>query len=217
MRHHLSEDGVASKYAVLRGTFSCLEGRSWQSEPRHSGSCYCLSWPPANRRPPWSRRLPRWQATGTANLHEPHQGASNPGHREGTCPGSPAQYGWHFVLGPDTDFVTITATFQDAGQVSSSGPFNQPTSMHAYLYTSGPDTLLNATAQVNGPSTRFVLSTCARGHRQRPRLRPLRRKVAGRPLRRTVAGRPLTVDGGGRPRRRTVADDHDGGRWRDDH
>ncbi len=97
--------------------------------------------------------------TQNATLHAPHVGATNPGFEEGECPTPPgdATWGWHFVLpGNDTTFVSISATFASAGVVTDF--ISVPTGKHAYVFTPGPDTLLSATAVVEGPETTFVLS-----------------------------------------------------------
>jgi hypothetical protein len=79
---------------------------------------------------------------------------------------SPPQYGWHFVLpGNDPTFVSLTAHFADAGDVTLPGPdggFVQ-SGKGAVIYTSTDDTLTGATAEINGTTTQgyFVLSdTC---------------------------------------------------------
>lgn len=93
--------------------------------------------------------------TNSAYLHVPHQGANNPGFTEGDCPS--VGYGWHFVLpGNDSAFVTITAQFDHAGTVTAFESY--PTNKHGYLYTPGPDTLIEAEATVTGTAQRFVLS-----------------------------------------------------------
>ena len=102
-----------------------------------------------------SRPASTTSSSGSASLHSPHQGASNPGFTEGDCPS--VGYGWHFVLpGNDSAFVTITARFDHAGTVTDFESY--PTSKHGYIYTPGPDTLLGAEATVTGTAERFVLS-----------------------------------------------------------
>jgi hypothetical protein len=94
-----------------------------------------------------------------ATLHPAHVGATNPGFSEGECPAPPgsATWGWHFVLsGADDAFVSISATFQNAGVITDF--ISEPTAKHAYVYTPGPDTLLGATAVVEGTDTVFNLS-----------------------------------------------------------
>jgi hypothetical protein len=108
-------------------------------------------------------------ATTTASLHTPHVGATNPGFQEGTCPEPPgeATWGWHFVLpGSSTEFVSIAATFEHAGTVTAF--VSHPTAKHAYVYTPGPDTLLGATATVDGPATTFNLSHVCPGVQEPP-------------------------------------------------
>lgn len=85
--------------------------------------------------------------TTTATVKGAHIGATNPGFTaEQTCPYE--GWGWHFVLpGNQWEFVAITATFANAGAVSSPVVFH-PTAKHAYLWTPGPDTLVGATATV---------------------------------------------------------------------
>ena len=95
-----------------------------------------------------------------AHLKGAHVGAMNPGFQTGTCPDNPFNdntFGWHFVLpGNSTTFVTLSATFQNAGTITQFLSF--PTGKHAYVWTPGPDTLLGATATVDGPQTEFNLS-----------------------------------------------------------
>ena len=94
-----------------------------------------------------------------ASLKAVHVGSTNPGFSEGDCPSE--GWGWHFVLpGNSSDFVFVKATFQNEGVVTSF--VSAPTGKHAYVYTSGPDTLLAAEAQVTGTEDEFVLShVCA--------------------------------------------------------
>jgi Domain of unknown function (DUF5979) len=95
-----------------------------------------------------------------ANLKAAHVGAMNPGFQTGTCPDNPFNddtFGWHFILpGNSTTFVTLSATFQNAGTITQF--VSVPTGKHAYVWTPGPDTLLGATATVEGPQTVFNLS-----------------------------------------------------------
>ena len=86
---------------------------------------------------------------------------------EGDCPGSPAMWGWHFILtGGEAQFAQLTTTFQTAGTITTTS-FGPPDAKHAYVYTATDDTLLSASALVNGgdPSkVRLVLShTCDGG------------------------------------------------------
>lgn len=96
----------------------------------------------------------------TATLKDEHKGATNPGFEAGTCPANPqgtGDWGWHFVLqGSDTDFNSISAQFQNAGTITDF--VSTPTAKHAYVFTPGPDTLIDATAEVTGPDTEFNLS-----------------------------------------------------------
>jgi hypothetical protein len=85
---------------------------------------------------------------------------------KGDCPGSPAQWGWHFVLPTNDDaWVSLTATFQTAGTLTL-GPSDFPSpTKHAYLYTPTDDTLLSASGTATGgDDTTFNLShVCAGG------------------------------------------------------
>jgi hypothetical protein len=103
--------------------------------------------------------------TTTANLKEEHKGSTNPGFETGSCPVNPngtGDWGWHFILpGNDTDFVSVSAQFQNAGTVTDF--VSDPTPKHAYVFTPGPDTLLDASAQVSGPQTEFILSHVCTG------------------------------------------------------
>jgi hypothetical protein len=78
----------------------------------------------------------------------------------------PGQYGWHFVLpGQDPVFVSLTAHFATAGDVSLPGPdgaFVQD-GKGAVVWTATDDTLTGAEAVIDGETTQgyFVLSdTC---------------------------------------------------------
>lgn len=83
----------------------------------------------------------------------------------GDCPGSPAQFGWHFVVpGEGGEFVSLTVQFQEAGTITTT-TFGPPTAKHAYVYTPTADTLLSGTATITGGDAEFfVLShTCTGG------------------------------------------------------
>jgi hypothetical protein len=103
-----------------------------------------------------------------ATLHGAHVGATNPGFSTGTCPSSASgSWGWHFVLpDDDTTFVSISATFLHEGIVTSF--ISQPTGKHAYVYTHQADTLLGATAMVDGSETSFNLSHVCAGVDETP-------------------------------------------------
>ena len=98
-----------------------------------------------------------------ATLHDAHVGATNPGFSTGTCPSSASgSWGWHFVLPEDdTTFVSIRVTFLHEGVVTSF--ISHPTGKHAYVYTHQADTLLGASAMVDGSQTRFNLSHVCTG------------------------------------------------------
>jgi hypothetical protein len=100
------------------------------------------------------------EAVQEAHLKDAHVGATNPGFETGECPDNPFNdntWGWHFVLqGNSTTFVTLSATFQNAGTITQF--LSHPDAKHAYVWTPGPDTLLGATATVDGPDTEFNLS-----------------------------------------------------------
>jgi hypothetical protein len=84
---------------------------------------------------------------------------------KGDCPGSPAEWGWHFVLpGSDASFVTLTTTFENAGEIVTT-TFGPPTDQHAYVYTPTDDTLVSATAEVTGGDVTFfnLSHVCAGG------------------------------------------------------
>jgi hypothetical protein len=69
---------------------------------------------------------------------------------KGDCTGSPAQWGWHFVLpSNDSSFVTLTTTFENAGTIVTT-VFGPPSAQHAYVYTATDDTLQSASAEVSG-------------------------------------------------------------------
>jgi hypothetical protein len=106
---------------------------------------------------------PASAVTTIATLNPAHVGATNPGFESGDCDVLPdGSWGWHFVLpGNETTFVTLTVTFENAGVITEFVSF--PTGKHAYVATPGPDTLLSATATVDGPETQFNLSHVCTG------------------------------------------------------
>jgi LPXTG-motif cell wall-anchored protein len=111
---------------------------------------------------------PNWDPADNAFLHEAHKGSSNPGFKTGDCPARPegaaGDWGWHFVLpGNTSDFITIDVDFQNDGFTQHIAFVADPDGKHAYVYTSGPDTLLDARAHVSGTETEFVLSHVCTG------------------------------------------------------
>lgn len=66
--------------------------------------------------------------------------------------------------GTSTSFVAVKATFQNAGVVTTFT--SSPTPKHAYVSTSGPNTLVSAVAQVNGTQLVFNLSHVCTGPNQ---------------------------------------------------
>jgi hypothetical protein len=87
---------------------------------------------------------------------------------------TPPLYGWHFVLpGGTATFVSLTAHFTTAGDVTIPGPaggFVQD-GKGAVIYTATDDTLTGATATIEGttPQDEFVLShTCLPAASQTP-------------------------------------------------
>jgi len=111
---------------------------------------------------------PNWDPADNAFLHEAHKGATNPGFKSGDCPtppeGAAGDWGWHFVLnGGTTDFVTVDVDFASWGFHQHVPFVADPSSKHAYVFTPGPDTLLDARAVVNGTETEFVLSHVCTG------------------------------------------------------
>lgn len=100
-----------------------------------------------------------------ASLKAAHVGATNPGFGTGECP--QAGWGWHFVLqGNDTTFLAVRATFETAGQITAF--VSHPTAKHAYVFTPGPDKLLGAVAEVDGPDREFNLSHVCTGPQVSP-------------------------------------------------
>jgi len=101
----------------------------------------------------------------TATLKDEHKGSTNPGFESGDCPANPngtGDWGWHFVLqGNDTTFNSVSAQFQNAGTITDF--VSSPTAKHAYVFTPGPDTLIDASADVTGPDTEFNLSHVCTG------------------------------------------------------
>ncbi|HEX7017984.1 MAG TPA: hypothetical protein VF209_03700 [Patescibacteria group bacterium] len=98
------------------------------------------------------------QVVTTISIHDSHIGATNEAFQEEEdCPAGTSDYGWHFVLpGNDSEFVSLTVTYQNDGVITDF--ISRPTAKHAYQYTSGPDTLVSATAEITGTATRFNLS-----------------------------------------------------------
>ncbi len=109
--------------------------------------------------------------SGAATLKTAHKNSTNPGFQTDDCPtipGNTNQYGWHFVFqGNNTLFDTLTVTFASAGTIGPDAVdltlpiIYDPTKKHAYVWTPGPDTLLDASAttQYTGdPDTEFNLS-----------------------------------------------------------
>ncbi|CAF4473352.1 unnamed protein product [Rotaria socialis] len=96
--------------------------------------------------------------TQKAHLNSTHVGSTNPGFQQGDCPVSVnGAFGWHFVLtGTSTSIVSIRCVFNAAGVVTSM--IQVPSDKHAYVFTRTGDTLLEASAVVNGPDTEFNLS-----------------------------------------------------------
>lgn len=106
---------------------------------------------------------PNWDPADNAFLHEAHKGAQNPGFKTGDCPtppeGAAGDWGWHFILpGSTTAFVTIDVDFESYGFHQHVPFVASPSTKHAYVFTPGPDTLLDARAFVDGTETEFVLS-----------------------------------------------------------
>jgi hypothetical protein len=101
----------------------------------------------------------------TATLKEEHKGATNPGFEAGECPTNPngtGDWGWHFVLqGNETTFNSVSAQFENAGTITDF--VSTPTGKHAYVFTPGPDTLIDASADVTGPDPEFNLSHVCTG------------------------------------------------------
>jgi hypothetical protein len=111
---------------------------------------------------------PNWDPADNAFLKEAHKGSSNPGFKKGDCPAPPegaaGDWGWHLILpGNSTTFVTIDVDFQNDGFTQHIPFVADPDPKHAYVYTSGPDTLLDARAVVNGTETEIVLSHVCTG------------------------------------------------------
>jgi hypothetical protein len=93
--------------------------------------------------------------TYTVPLHQSTPITNSAYGDKGDCTGSPAQWGWHFVLPTDdAHFVTLTTNFQTAGTIVTT-VFGPPTDKHAYVYTPTDDTLLSASAEVSGGEDEF--------------------------------------------------------------
>ena len=98
-----------------------------------------------------------WNPAGNATINPGNVPASSPGFQVGDdCGGDAAlgDWGWYFVLPPGkangaTEIVSIDVQFQSAGLIGNA-PFIHPGGKlnKAVVYTSGPDTLLDARAVV---------------------------------------------------------------------
>lgn len=98
-----------------------------------------------------------------AHLKGAHHGARNPGFEQEceVVPGVPAgSYVWHFVFpGNDTEFVSLSVAFANAGELHDVDFVAHPSAKHAYVVTDGPDQLLDAVAMTSGGTqTEFNLS-----------------------------------------------------------
>ena len=112
---------------------------------------------------------------GSLPLHQSHVGATNPGFSVDSCPTPPAGkegwWGWHFVMPENHNFTSLSVSFQNAGTFSAD-PFPgsafvaHPDNSHAYVWTSGPDTLLGGSATSDGENTFFNLSHVCPGNTQ---------------------------------------------------
>lgn len=92
-------------------------------------------------------------------------GAENPGYvgpATGTCWQGDDAWVWRFDLrdGQST-FLALELTFEHAGVISVSG--GDPAMATVFVETPGPDTLLAARADVDGPATEFVLKYVCEG------------------------------------------------------
>jgi hypothetical protein len=99
----------------------------------------------------------------TATLKEAHQNSDSATYHESeSCDPNEDRIAWHFILpGNETTFESLTAEFAGNVFVTAPGPngtLGPPSHKHAYVYTDSDTTLINATAQVNGPEREFVLS-----------------------------------------------------------
>ena len=116
--------------------------------------------------------------TWTCPLNSGNVGATNPGFSTVTplaaClngldqPDGPNNWAWHFIAPGNNNFISLTATFQNAGVVGPVVPVDgvnsDPDFSHLFLFTGPNDQLLDATAVVDSdlPGDHFQLShVCA--------------------------------------------------------
>ena len=94
-----------------------------------------------------------------AKINPTHTNIKHRSFKNGSCPTSSdgCRYGWHFTT-PDISslFVSIDCQFQKAGSVTKM--IQTPSTQHAYVFTSTDDTLISASAVINGVSQSFSLN-----------------------------------------------------------
>lgn len=93
-----------------------------------------------------------------ANLHTAYTNVTSQNFKKGKCPASPDghRYGWHFIT-PDISslFVAVKCDFKKAGSVTKM--IQTPSTQHAFVFTPTDDTLLSASAVIDGVSKTFSL------------------------------------------------------------
>ncbi len=116
--------------------------------------------------------------TFTCPLNPGNANATNPGFSTvtplSTClngltqPAGPDNWAWHFVAPGNHNFISLTATFQNAGTIGPVTPNagnSAPDASHLFLFTGEGDTLTGATAVVDAdlPGGHFQLSHVCSG------------------------------------------------------
>jgi hypothetical protein len=98
-----------------------------------------------------------------ANLTSAHTNATSQGFKSGSCPTSPDGYpvGWHFMT-PDMSslFVTIKCNFLKAGIITKM--IQTPSTRHSIVHTPTDDTLISASAVIDGVAKSFSLENVCR-------------------------------------------------------
>lgn len=94
-----------------------------------------------------------------SNLTPAHVNTSSQTFTKGNCPSSPDgyRYGWHFIT-PDISslFFTIKCDFKKAGTITKM--IQTPSTQHCFVHTPTDDTLISASAVVDGVAKSFSLA-----------------------------------------------------------
>jgi hypothetical protein len=102
-------------------------------------------------------------ASTTISLKDSQENTSWDAYSHEDCPADNTAWLWHFVLpGGEATFDSLTVEFQNAGEVVKTSDWAQD-GKGAYITVAGADTVLSATAEIEGstPQGDFVIShTC---------------------------------------------------------